>query len=98
MINIISTILSLIAAAVFLRAAMSIGGQMRKAYTFISIGIIIAITVHSVVELLEAYKLVDNNFLHVAMPVLISIGAIFFIAGAFITIDAVRPSKASQSS
>ena len=86
----VALILSSTAIIIFMQASRKLEGNLKTSYIYISIGILIAVTIHSFLEHLESLGVISTENLLVAMPILVSFGAISFIIGGWIVLKKVE--------
>jgi len=76
-----------------LHTALKLPPQFRKAFSLLAIGVLISIGFHSIAEFLETEAYISSGLLLEIMPMLVVLGSLFIIAGAFLLYDLVRGSN-----
>ena len=92
-INILSAILTLVAAIYFVVVANRCNEKLRKSFLFLAVGIFIALAVHSSIEALEAFGLINPLLLLQIMPILVLTGSILLIIGTYYLYDVVTKTE-----
>ena len=82
----IALILSATAMIIFVSAAKTLKGNLKTSYVYTSLGILVAVTIHSLVEHLANSGIISNDNLIFTMPILVTIGSVFFIVGGYLII------------
>ena len=80
----ISAIVSLIAIVYLLLTLNKFQGGLKTSTYLLAFGILIAVTIHSFFEGLQAFGIIKIETLHIIMPVLILIGSLFLLYGTYV--------------
>ncbi len=89
--NIIAMVVAIMVTALNFTLAVR-SRLLRRGMLLISSGLLIAVMVHAIVELLESLNLMSFDFLVMLMPVLVATGsALIITGGVIVSRDAVRP-------
>lgn len=90
--NIASLVLSVVAATMFLSSSLIFGhyaDKLKKGFIFLGLGILIN-SLHSTIELLHAYKILDYEKLILMMPSLFIMSSLCIIYGAYLILKTTR--------
>ena len=82
--NYLSVIFALLTVIYLFITANKTKGELKKGLTFISVGILIALTTHSFFEFLESWGYLNAESLLHIMPILVVIGTIPLLYGTYI--------------
>lgn len=84
LLNIIAAVFALAASGYLFVLASKAAGELKNSLLLIASGIVVALGIHSVAELLEAYQLIEIELLVKTMPVLVSLGSLLLLGGVYL--------------
>jgi len=88
--NALAVILSSIASVYFFVMYGKFSSELKTGFLYLGGGVLVAITIHSFSEILEAINLLDSDLLFILMPILVSIGSLSLIVGARKILAAIK--------
>lgn len=83
LLNVIAAILALTASGYLFVLAFKAVGELRTGLLLMAFGVVVAMGIHSIAELLEVYQLIRIEVLTKIMPVLVTLGSLLLLVGVY---------------